>query len=92
MLSRQDVLQRTSDRTGVPKHHLDVVLRAFFEVIAESLAQGKTVKFKRFGAFSPRTRRASERRHPKDGSPISVPERHSVAFLPSSTLKARMNP
>lgn len=92
MLSRQDVLQRTADRTGIPKHHLEEVLRTVFDVIGESLAEGKTVKLKRFGVFSPRVRRAGTRLHPRTGAAIDVPERHSVGFLPSATLKARLNP
>lgn len=89
--NQQAVVDRVAalcDTTPAEVH--DVVV-AVFSAIAENLADGTTVLIRGFGRFEPRQRRAVTRRNPKTGEDMKIDERFTVAFLPSTSLKGRLN-
>lgn len=90
-MNRGDVVKAISDKEGLPATVVDQVLGSFFDTVAVGLSAGDDVNIRRFGKFEPRRRRAVVRLNPKTKIPISVPEKVSVGFVPSTNLKSRLN-
>ena len=64
---------------------------AFFDEIAEQLAQGGRVELRGFGAFSTRHRDARKGRNPRTGEGVDVPEKRVPYFKPGKDMRARLN-
>lgn len=64
------------------QHALDAVL----DTIAQSVRRRSRVKFRGFGSFSVKRRRARVVRHPENGSKLFVHESNTMKFRPSSRL------
>lgn len=90
-MNRSELITTTADRLGKPAEVVEAVVTTFFELCASVLAEGEPVNVRRFGKFEPRLRRAMTKPNPKTGEPMNIPERLSVAFLPSELLKGRLN-
>lgn len=90
-MNRSELIAQTSDRTGRNLDDVDKVVSTFFDLCTEALTLGEPVNVRRFGKFEPRLRRAMVKPNPKTGEPMDIPERLSVAFLPSELLKDRLN-
>jgi nucleoid DNA-binding protein len=67
-------------------------LNAVLEVISGGLAVEETIHLRGFGRFTPRLRPAVVRKHPKTAEEITIPMTRSVSFVPSDSLKSRLNP
>ena len=78
------VLQTIADigALGVDDDMLDAVL----DTIARSVLRRSLVKFRGFGSFSIKRRRARVVRHPENGSKLFVHESSTMKFRPSSRL------
>lgn len=68
-----------------------VACDSVFQVVVDSLLRGDGVHVKYFGNFIPVTRQPKRGRNPHTGQMIDVPERKSVSFKPSKTLKDKLN-
>lgn len=91
MVNRSDVVRAVSNKTAVPITQVETILGTFLDVVGLSLACGEEVNLRTFGKFEPRVRKAVTRRNPKTGEPTAVPEKMAVGFVPSVTLKERLN-
>ncbi len=67
------------------------IVNNILECMQENLQAGKKVKIVRFGTFTPAKRAGRRGTSPKDGSPIWISSRTTVAFRPSRTLKEMVN-
>jgi nucleoid DNA-binding protein len=90
-MNRSDLLRAVANDTKLPMAQVEVVVDSFLRMIELSLAAGEDVGIRRFGKFERRVRRPVVRRNPRTGEEISVPERHSVAFIPSDSVRDRLN-
>lgn len=90
-MNRSEIIAQTADRLNKPVETVEAVISTFFDLCTEALALGEPVNVRRFGKFEPRLRRAMTKPNPKTGAPMMIPERLSVAFLPSELLKAALN-
>lgn len=90
-MNRTDVVRAVANQERVPAALVQKVLSGFLDIVALSLSAGEEVALRDFGKFEPRPRRAVTRRNPKTGTAVDVPEKTSVGFKPSPTLKARLN-
>jgi nucleoid DNA-binding protein len=90
-MNRGDVVRQIADQTEVPITIVDVVLGAFFDNVGDNVSVGEDVSIRKFGKFEPRHRRAIVRKNPRTGDEIAVPAKLSIGFIPSDSLKARLN-
>lgn len=90
-MNRSEIVSQTAKRTTRAVDEVESVINAFFDICAEALVKGDAVKLRRFGVLEPRLRRAMTKPNPGTGEPMEIPERLSVAFLPSDILKDRLN-
>lgn len=91
-VNRTDVIRQTSDATGEPIAIVEQVVGAFLDAVADGLLEGNVVNIRAFGKFELRLRRQVTRKNPRTGKPMEIPDKVSVAFLPSQTLKRLLNP
>jgi nucleoid DNA-binding protein len=90
-MNRSTLVQETATRVGAPVEDVDQIITEFFDIIADTLAKGEPVNLRKFGKLEPRLRRAMNKPNPRSGDLMEIPERISVALLPSDLLKERLN-
>ncbi len=86
-LNKQALAAAVASLRRIPRKEIEQILTAFFEVLAETLKDGRPVVISGFGRFRPRQARAHGCRNPLTGQKIVAPKRKSITFRPSSALK-----
>ena len=67
------------------------VVNAIFDEITDTLADGKRVELRGFGAFSVKHRPARIARNPKTGAKVDVEEKWVPFFKTGKELRERLN-
>ena len=81
---------------GVANPHLTLrdverVVATIFDEIVTSLAAGRRVELRGFGAFSTRDREARTGRNPRTGTAVAVDAKRVPYFKPGKDLRERLN-
>jgi len=81
---------------GVANPHLTLrdverVVATIFDEIVSSLAAGRRVELRGFGAFSTRAREARTGRNPRTGTAVAVEAKRVPYFKPGKDLRERLN-
>ena len=90
-MNKGEIVKAVARRKGITISTAHDVVEDFFDVAKTSLAVGEEVTVRGFGRFELRDRPPVTLKNPRTGDPILVPPRQTVVFLPSMTLKARLN-
>ncbi|GBU14796.1 integration host factor subunit alpha [Polaromonas sp.] len=72
------------------KRESKVIVDAFFDLIASSLADGEEVKISGFGGFQIHTKAPRPGRNPRTGETFPISSRRVVTFHASQKLKAQI--
>ncbi|MEM6646226.1 MAG: HU family DNA-binding protein [Bacteroidota bacterium] len=91
-MTKNDLISRISEGTGLTKVETEVVLDGFFQTVRETVAAGQPVELRDFGTFKPRHRKAREGRHPKTQAPITIAARVVPSFQPARAWLNQMPP
>ena len=75
---------------GLDRPPAKLIVETFFELVAEHLEKGDTVKIPGLGNFSVRDKGARPGRNLKTGETVTITERRVVTFHPSGTLNSRV--
>ena len=67
------------------------VVATIFDEIVATLAAGRRVELRGFGAFSTRARDARTGRNPRTGSAVAVDAKRVPYFKPGKDLRERLN-
>jgi len=70
---------------------VEAAVNAVFKAIEDALARGQRVEVRGFGVFVASPRIAREGRNPKNGDPISIPQKRLPRFKGSALLHDRLN-
>jgi len=84
------MIDKFAKNADISRQRAAVIVDAFFEALAESLAEGNRVELRTFGNFSVRSYGAYVGRNPKTGDSVYVPEKRLPYFKPSSHLRERI--
>ncbi len=82
-MRKADIINKISDKTGVPKVDVLVSLEAFFKEVKDSLSHGENVYIRGFGSFITKKRAKKIGRNIKKNIAIEIPEHHIPAFKPA---------
>ncbi len=85
--TKQDLIQDVTCATGIVKSKVRTVVEQFFDVVAESLAEGNTIELRGFGTFACKERKARPARNPRTGETVYLDSRSVIAFKFSSEVK-----
>lgn len=90
-MNKSELVTEVQARVGLSKTHVAQVIQACCEVIAERLQAGEDVSLPPLGRFQYKLLAPRKQRNPQTGAFMEVPERATVRFRPSSSLKRRVN-
>ncbi len=82
-MRKVDLINRISDKTGIPKVDVLVTLETMFKEIKASLASGENLYVRGFGSFIIKKRAAKIGRNIKKNVAVTIPEHYIPAFKPS---------
>jgi integration host factor subunit beta len=72
------------------KRDIDLAVNNIISLLCKTLCSGERIEIRNFGSFSIKTRLAQEKRNPKTGEKIRVPDRYVLRFKPGRDLGARV--
>lgn len=90
-LTKADITQEVHNNVGRSKKESAQIVGTLFELIKESLEEGKNVLISGFGKFSIQERRERKGRNPLTGVSIILPAKKVVTFRCSGKLRERIN-
>ena len=82
-MRKADLINKISDKTGIPKVDVLVTLETMFKEIKSSLASGENLYVRGFGSFIVKKRAAKIGRNIKKNVAVAIPEHFIPAFKPS---------
>jgi integration host factor subunit alpha len=89
-LTKAQLADLLFDQIGLNKRESKDMVDAFFDLIVQSLIDGKDVKLSGFGNFQIRTKAPRPGRNPRTGEAIPIQARRVVTFHASSKLKEQI--
>lgn len=90
-INKPELITKAAKATGLTKKSLAEGYDALFEALATCLAEGNSVQISGLGTFSVKKKEAYIARNPKTNEAIEMPETNRVTFIPSKTLKEKIN-
>jgi len=82
-MRKADLINRISEKTGIPKVDVLVTLEALFKEVKETLGNGENIYVRGFGSFITKKRAAKIGRNIKKNIAVDIPEHYIPAFKPS---------
>ena len=82
-MRKADLIQKISDKTGIPKVDVLVTLETMFKEIKSTLADGENLYIRGFGSFIVKKRAAKIGRNIKKNVAVAIPEHFIPAFKPA---------
>ncbi len=86
--TKKDVIDKLTQRTGLPRQQVTKVFMEFFEVMIQELRKGHRLEFRDFGVFELKERAARTAQNPKTLAPVTVPARKFVKFKPGRLMRS----
>jgi len=85
-MRKSDLINRISEKTGIPKVDVLVTLESFFREVKESLKDGENIYIRGFGSFIVKKRAQKIGRNIKKNEAILIPEHYIPSFKPAKTF------
>lgn len=82
-MRKADLIQKITDKTGIPKVDVLVTLETMFKEIKTTLAEGENLYIRGFGSFIVKKRAAKIGRNIKKNIAVTIPEHFIPAFKPA---------
>ena len=90
-MTKTELITQVAEKSGLTKKESAVVLEAFQDAVAVSLAAGDGLTLTGFGTFAVSERATREGRNPKSGEKMAIAASNSVKFKPGKLLKDALN-
>lgn len=85
---KKDLIDKVTKRmSGYPRKDIAAAVDITLESITNALIDGQRVEIRGFGSFSVRKRKARSTKNPKTGAIMNIPERRTLHFAMSKSLK-----
>lgn len=85
-MTKAEVIQLISSRTGIDKADVSVTVEAFFEVIKEKMADGDNIYMRGFGSFINKKRAKKIGRNIAKKTTVVIDEHYVPAFKPAKVF------
>jgi DNA-binding protein HU-beta len=89
-VTKADVVNEISAKTGIEKVDVQEVVETYFKVVKDAMSQGKNVYFRGFGSFIVKKRARKVARNITKNTSIVIPPHYVPAFKPSKTFVAQV--
>ena len=90
-MTKAELVEEVSGKTGLPKKQAEIVVNTVFESIVETLKTGEKIELRGFGSFRIRQRDSRMGRNPKTGEKVDVPAKRIPYFKPGKELRELLN-
>lgn len=90
-MTKADLIQEVTERTGLPKRDVAVVVNALFESLKSAFLRKERVELRGFGIFTTKNRKPRIGRNPKTKEEVRIPKRTVVVFKPSKIVKDNLH-
>jgi integration host factor subunit alpha len=90
-LTRADLADAVYRAVGLSRTESADMVETVLAEIADTIAQGSTVKLSSFGSFLVRAKGERVGRNPKTGVEVPIAPRRVIVFKASNVMKARIN-
>lgn len=85
---KNDLINRVTDATGVPRQTATVAVETIIEVMRQSLARGERIELRGFGVFLVKPRKKGIGRNPKrPKEEVQIPPGFTIRFKPGKELR-----
>ena len=85
-MTKADIVNRISDKTGIEKADVQAVVENFMSEIKRSLEGGENVFLRGFGSFIVKTRAEKTGRNISKNTTIKIPAHNIPAFKPAKVF------
>jgi DNA-binding protein HU-beta len=89
-MRKADLINRISEKTGIPKVDVLVTLETMFKEVKESLSNGENIYIRGFGSFVTKKRAAKIGRNIKKNVAVEIPEHYIPSFKPAKEFIAEV--
>ncbi|MEQ8337499.1 MAG: HU family DNA-binding protein [Cyclobacteriaceae bacterium] len=89
-MTKADVINEISDKTGIDKSDVQVTVEAFFSVVKNSMAQGENIYVRGFGSFINKKRAQKIARNISKNTAIVIEEHYVPSFKPSKIFAEKI--
>lgn len=90
-MNRAELVEAMAAKTGDTKKATDATLKAFIDVVTDSLVRGDKVQLVGFGTFETRARAARKGLNPQTKQEIKIPACKAPVFKAGKALKDIVN-
>lgn len=89
-MNKAELIEAVKDKSNLNRHDAEAAIEAAIAIIEDKLIAGEEVKLSGFGNFEAKKRAARIGTNPSTQSKIEIPERKTIVFKPSKTLKEKL--
>ena len=82
-MTKADVINEISEKTGIDKNDVTTTVESFFSVVKESLTEGESIYIRGFGSFVNKKRAKKIARNISKNTAIVIDEHYIPSFKPS---------
>ena len=90
-MNKTELVAAMADKAGLTKKDADAALKAFTEVIEETLKAGDSIQLVGFGTFEVAERAERTGRNPQTGAEMVIPASKAPKFKAGKSLKDALN-
>jgi len=91
-MTKSDLIERLSNKHAViPVQHIEQCVKEVFDLLSDSLSEGKRVEVRGFGSFSLRYREPRIGRNPKTGDKVDLGGKYVPHFKAGKDMKDRVD-
>lgn len=83
VLGKHELVQKMAEKTGGKLKDMALAYDALTEALVDCIREHKTIRLTNVGTWKMKTHQATQRRNPKTGEPIMLPERQVYRFMAS---------
>ncbi|SFV62177.1 Integration host factor beta subunit [hydrothermal vent metagenome] len=90
-MNKSELITSLCDESGLSHKEVKLSVDILFQTLEESLVKNERIEIRGFGSFYHKKRKPFIGTNPKTRKKIAIPEKVSIAFRPSKTLKELLN-
>lgn len=90
IMTKADIVNEISERTGIEKMTVQATVEAFMKTIRNSMVDGKNVYLRGFGTFVVKRRAEKIGRNISKNTTVVIPAHYIPAFKPAKTFSDRV--
>ena len=90
-MNKTELVAAMADKAGLTKKDADAALKAFTEIIEETLKAGDSIQLVGFGTFEVAERAERTGRNPQTGAEMVIPASKAPKFKAGKALKDALN-